>query len=296
MHGVKRTAARMLATRIAPAFRSARPEVFTGRTLAERLRALVRATSLSDEPASSVDALLSALIELGVVTKAVLNSRGYPSISRYLAGGPTPLQIAASLRPTGYLSHASAAFIHGLNDEPIGTAYVNAEQSPKPGSDVELSQLAIARAFARPQRASRYVFTFDKCQYVILSGKHTDDLGVITLTHSDGTSLRTTDLERTLVDLVVRPSYAGGVDRLRVAFKRSMNRVSIPHLLGTLRALDHVYPYHQALGLLFERVGMPSAELEPLRALKIEFDFYLAHGMKQPVFDAGWRIYHPNGF
>lgn len=41
---------------------------------------------------------------------------------------------------------------------------------------------------------------------------------------------------------------------------------------------------------------MSSAELEPRRAIGIEFDFYLAHGMKKPVFDARWRIYHPRGF
>jgi hypothetical protein len=44
-----------------------------------------------------------------------------------------------------------------------------------------------------------------------------------------------------------------------------------------------------------QRAGYPTSQLERIRALGTQFDFYLAHNMPQPQFDPEWRIYFPEG-
>jgi hypothetical protein len=66
--------------------------------------------------------------------------------------------------------------------------------------------------------------------------------------------------------------------------------------LATLRTLDYVYPYHQSIGFLMERAGFGATKLKRLRELGSEFDFYLGYGLKDPVLDSSWRVFHPDGF
>ena len=56
----------------------------------------------------------------------------YPFDSKRFHHGPfTNYELALSLRPDSYLSHGSAAFLHGLTDQEPEFIYVNKEQSPK---------------------------------------------------------------------------------------------------------------------------------------------------------------------
>jgi len=219
----------------------------------------------------------------------------YPPIRRFLAPGASPFEIALSLRRNSYLCHATAVFLHGLTGQIPQTIYVNREQSAKPRPSGPLRQEALDRAFRSHQRSSRYVFIHRRNRFVLLSGKLTGGYGVITLSSTRNENLRTTDLERTLIDITVRPVYGGGVHAVLAAFRSSIDRISFSKLLATLRALDYVYPYHQALGFYLERAGAPADRLEPLRALGLSFDFYLAHGIEHPDYDPSWRIHFPKG-
>jgi hypothetical protein len=201
----------------------------------------------------------------------------------------------APVAEDAYLTHASAVFLHGLTDQIPQTIYVNVEQSEKLKPDAPLTQDSIDRAFRAHQRASRYVFVHERNRFVILSGKHTGQYGVISLSGGPYEGLRTTDIERTLIDITVRPTYGGGVHEVRAAFAAALEQISIPKLVTTLKALDYVYPYHQAVGFYLSRVGVQPKQLERLQSMGLRFDFYLAHGMKKPAHDASWRIYHPQG-
>ena len=219
----------------------------------------------------------------------------YSPIRRYVWGDITPFELALGLKEGSYLTHSTAVFLHDLTEQIPQTIYVNAEQSPKPKPTGELTQESLDRAFRTHQRSSRYVFIHERNRFVILSGKNTGRYGVVSLPAPDGRKVQTTDLERTLVDIVVRPAYGGGVHEVQAAFRAASDRLSISKLLATLRALDYVYPYHQALGFYLDRSGVPSKRLERLRKLGVEFNFYLAHGMKNPALDSSWRVFHPKG-
>ncbi len=65
--------------------------------------------------------------------------------------------------------------------------------------------------------------------------------------------------------------------------------------IATLQKLDHVYPYHQAIGFYMERAGYPSKHLARLQAIGMDLDFYLAHNMHGMSYSASWRLFYPEG-
>lgn len=217
---------------------------------------------------------------------------------RYLLNDPSPYQVALSLKGNSYLSHGTAVFLHSLNEERPHRIYLNHEQSLKPsrGKREELSQEGIARAFANNQRESKLVFNFRDYEIVVLSGKHTGRLEVGPLLDSNGIELDVTSIERTLIDIAVRPTYSGGVEKVREAYQGARQRCSVNVLLGTLRKLDYVYPYHQVIGFYMERAGWDEKLTSRVLALGVEHDFYLTYGMKETEFDSRWRVFYPKGF
>jgi len=210
----------------------------------------------------------------------------------------SPLEIGNSLVGGSYLSHATAAFIHGLTDERPQTVYVNREQSPKPTNRGALTQGGLDRAFGTQsrQRRSSLIYSDGQHQYVMLSGKNTKNLGVLSSVPDPyGGRVSVTGLERTLVDIAVRPAYAGGVDRVVDIYREARGRAQMSRIIQILQTLDYVYPYHQCIGFYASRAEYASESLERLKKLGLHFDFYITYGMNQPAYDAQWRLYIPKG-
>jgi hypothetical protein len=183
--------------------------------------------------------------------------------------------------------------MHKLVDHLPRELCVNYEQSGKPKPSGGLTQEALNRAFRGKQRQSAFTFQYEDCHIVVLSGKHTGGLEVREIPLATGTKVRVTTLERTLIDATVRPGYAGDVASVLEAYRRAHGQFSVPKLVDTLKELDHVYPFHQAIGFYMERAGFVAKQLALLKALGTNWDFYLAHGLRNPVFNREWRIHHP---
>ncbi|SRR6266496_1624546 len=217
----------------------------------------------------------------------------YQPFVRYLWKGASPAEVALSLRTRSYFSHGTAARLHALSDTEPTTIYVNKEQSPKLAPSAALTQDGIDTAFSNPARVSQYVYAFEGERIVLLSGKNTSDFEVIQREDAAGFSFRYTSLERTLFDITVRPSYAGGVLAVLEAYRRARQRFSVSKMIKVIKELDHIYPYHQAVGFYLGRVGCAEEDLAGLKRLGLNFNFYLTNRMKPAEFDSEWRIVFP---
>jgi len=159
----------------------------------------------------SVQQMMEFLLKEGLLLKAEFKSLRYMPITRYIRGKPSPYELAMSLRRDSFLCHRTALTLHGL-EPPATTIYVNKEQGAKPAPE-GIMQEGINRAFKNGQRQSKYIFRYRGSRFVLISGKGTDKAGVVRSKGPQGEAIDTTDLERTLVDIVVRPAYAGGLKR-----------------------------------------------------------------------------------
>lgn len=220
----------------------------------------------------------------------------YRPETRYVWGNASLLEIVQSLKTGGYFTHHTAAHLHGLTDQAPRATYLNYEQRPQYKSG-ELEQGRIDVAFQRPARISQNSIEFNGSQIILVNGMHTKQLGVIDFNYSEGidrpASLRVTNMERTLIDIAVRPTYAGGTSSVLKAFRLARDRTSVLDLLHTYQALGYTYPYHQAIGFYLERAGYDPFSVARFAELPIEYNFYLAHAMGTTQYIKKWRLHIP---
>jgi hypothetical protein len=213
--------------------------------------------------------------------------------------GPVPFyEIVLGISSKCYFSHYSAVKIHGLTDQTPKTFYINEEQRLESWLAGKLTQATIDAAFRRPVRVTRRVAETDDYRLVFLNGKNTANLGVIEEEFNGAGRerigrLRVTNVERTLIDITVRPVYSGGVSEVLKAFTLARELVSVNRIAAMLKKLEFIYPYHQAIGFYLERAGHRSSAIDLFRRFPREFDFYLEHGLKEKEYVKEWRLFIP---
>ncbi len=216
--------------------------------------------------------------------------------TRYTWGEVPFYELLMSIKADAYFSHYSAMYLNELTDQVPKTMYLNDEQSPKPAPVGQLVQERIDGAFRRPQRASSNRTKFGGYTICLLNGKNTGQLGVIEATGPDDAVVRVAGPERTLIDVAVRPNYAGGVFEVLEAYRRAHDMISANRLSAFLKQLSYVYPYRQAIGFYLDRAGhYNDSQIALFRKTPFEVDFYLAHGMKDVDYCEEWRLFVPKG-
>ena len=250
---------------------------------------------------TTTDEFIQYLISSAKLSKIVFPfPRPYKKEIRFAWGDATLYEVMLKLRAGCYFCHYTAMAFHGLTEQLPKTTYINCEQKSAGQSSGLMTQNGIDLALRRAVRVSANVAETSDFRICIVSGKNTDNYGVIEEpVIGAGKSLgrlRFTTLERTLIDIAVRPVYAGGISEVAKAYQLAQEGVSVNVLAATLRKLSYVYPYHQVIGFYLERAGYKVAQLDLLRTIPMEFDFYLTHGMTETQYIKEWRLHIPKGF
>lgn len=157
-----------------------------------------------------------------------------------------------------------------------------------------LHQDNIDKAFERPMRTTNQIAKVKDSIYstYFLNGKNVSGVGVVELDHNNS-KVKITNLERTLIDITVRPAYAGGVNEVLDAYILAKDKISTNKLIATLKKLDYIYPYHQSIGFYMERAGYNVQTLILLEKLPIKYNFYLTYQMKKKLYSDRWHLFFP---
>ena len=247
---------------------------------------------------TNIPRFVQFLADAGKLTKIVFPfPPPYKRAVRYTWGEVSLYQVLLTLRRGCYLSHYTSVKLHGLTEQLPKTFYLNVEQKSSGFSQGELTQRAIDNAFKNNPRVSGNVAETEDFRVCIIGGKNTGKLGVIEeKVLPEAGTLRFTNLERTLIDIAVRPNYAGGVFEVRKAYELAREKLSVNRLAAMLQKLAYTYPYHQAIGYYLEHAGCKPELLDLLRQAPMEFDFYLTHKMGEMDYVKDWRLFVPKGF
>jgi len=243
---------------------------------------------------TSVHDFLQFLLKKKMVKELIVkSSKG--SVTRYLFGeviNPPADLVALSLFPGSYLSHFSAVHYHGLTDEIIKTIYVNKEQSQRrpiiTRENKLLPQENIDFAFSRPMRQTNNFYEYDGRHICVLNGSYTNNLGVF----KKG-MFAIANLERTLIDIAVRPEYCGGVFEVMKVYEKAKGQVSANKIKAYLATMNYIYPYHQVIGFYLERAGYRDSAVKAMESIPINNRFYLTYEMQNPEFSSRWQLYYP---
>lgn len=235
----------------------------------------------------------------GIFSNVKLKHLTTGSIKQILTkSGVENMYVAQTIKKEGYLSNYSAMYIHQLTLQIPKSIYISfdkyEERNSFNESDINLEQDAIDKAFSKPQRITSEVYKseLDGTRYFFLQKKsHSSDFGII---NENGLSF--TDLERTLIDIAIRPSYSGGVFEVLEAYRSAISKVDISKLNDYLCKFNYVYPYHQLIGFYLEKAGYDISKLKPFFDKKSNLNFYLTYNMTNKNLDYKWGVYYPTGF
>jgi len=220
----------------------------------------------------------------------------YRPITRYTWGDVPFYELLLSVKPKCYFSHYTAMYFHELTEQIPKSIYINFEQEAKPRSKGKLVQGRIDMAFKSATRISRNVVEYGDYTVRLLNGMQTGNTGVIESLGHEGEKIQLTDVERTLIDIAVRPEYAGGPFEVLKAYKLASNKVSINRLTALLKKINYVYPYHQVIGFYLDAAGVyDESQLNLMRKFKIDYNFYLMHQMKEMDYSEKWRLFFLKG-
>jgi hypothetical protein len=224
-------------------------------------------------------------------------------VSGFTWGEPPLLEVLLGLVDKSFYSHFTAVRLHGLTEQVPKTIYLNHERAggySGPKEKELFAQEAIDAAFRQPPRASNNEVTHRDVRIVFLSSANQGMLGVTSAMVNYGEDrdleLRFTNLERTLIDIVVRPFYAGGVFEVAKAYENAKDKLSVNTMAAMLRRMEFGYPYHQAVGFYLERAGYKPSLVDMFKKQPIERDFYLTHNMGEMQYVPQWRLHVPKGF
>ena len=200
----------------------------------------------------------------------------------------------AAVRSRGsYFSYYSALYINNLTLQIPKQIYLTLERKSLDQNNNILKQENIDRVFSKPPRITSDKRNYKNFDINFINGQYQNLIGIITFRDQYAVS----DIERTLIDIAVRPFYSGGVTQVLEAYVNAKDKLDPKKLMDYYSQLNYTYPYHQVIGFYLEKAGYDAKICnEFLNFDDLEFNFYLTYNILHKEFSKKWRIYYPKGF
>ncbi|MHA6281273.1 type IV toxin-antitoxin system AbiEi family antitoxin domain-containing protein [Salinimicrobium sp. CAU 1759] len=208
----------------------------------------------------------------------------------------TYYDVGLTIKKDGYLSNYTAMALHELTLQIPKTVYVSYMKNETAVSygEINLTQDSIDSAFSKPQRLTSEIYKSEVDGYrlyFVQKNYSPTNIGV-----KSRNNLRFTDLERTILDITVRPAYSGGVFEVLEAYILAKKKINPARLFDYLNELNYIYPYHQLVGFYLDKAGYGKNALDLFSAKISKYDFYLTYNISNKEYDKKWRIFYPKGF
>lgn len=199
--------------------------------------------------------------------------------------------IAHSFFRKTHFSYFTALLINGLTLQIPKTIYLNYERPKIYYSENNLVQSRIDEAFSKSPRISNNITELPQYNILYLQSKNYNNKGVVPFRDI----YKVTDIERTLIDVTVRPFYAGGVVEVLNAYEKSKGVIDVLKLYHYYKSMDFIYPYHQAIGFYLQKAGYTEKQYNLFKNFDFQFSFYLTYNMLHKNFSSEWNLYYPKG-
>lgn len=200
--------------------------------------------------------------------------------------------VASARSRNSYFSYYSALYIHGLTLQIPKQIYLTLERNSYVDHKNILQQGSIDNVFSKPPRITSNKRNYKNFDINFINGQHQNNIGVVSFREKYAVS----DLERTLIDISVRPFYSGGVTQVLEAFGNARERLDLQKFYDYFTKMNFSYPYHQVIGFYLERSGYSKVAYLPfLEFGRQEFDFYLTYNILHKEYSAKWKLHYPKG-
>lgn len=198
--------------------------------------------------------------------------------------------IASTRSRKSFFSYYTALSIHNLILNQPKQIYLTLERPSLAISLSNLEQSKIDEAFNKPAKITSNKRTYKNYSIALINGQHQNNIGIIPFRN-----YRVSDIERTLIDICVRPFYSGGVSQVLSIFDEVKNIVDTEKLFEYYTNMNFIYPYHQIIGFYLDKSGYSREKYEKFLSLKTDIKFYITYNILHKNFSEKWNLYYPMG-
>lgn len=171
-----------------------------------------------------------------------------------------PYEVALALVPNAYFCFGTAAYLNGLSNQIPKNLYVGKDRHTKKkrGGDIDFDEFDLIDQFMKPYRETNKFCLYKDSRITIVERDIETNFGVLKNQLEllgKKTDIVLTDIERTLIDISVRPDRSGGVLRVLDCFEKAKSKFKIEKLINHYKYYNFAYPYWQRIGFYMDICG-----------------------------------------
>jgi hypothetical protein len=198
--------------------------------------------------------------------------------------------LASTRSRKSFFSFHTALSIHNLILNQPKQIYLTLERPILIKSLSNLDQSKIDSAFNKPAKTTNNQRIYKNYSITLINGQHQNHIGVIPFRN-----YKVSDIERTLIDICVRPFYSGGVSQVLSIFDKVKKHIDTEKLFEYYTNMNFIYPYHQIIGFYLDKTGYSKECYEKFLSLRTNFKFYITYNILHKSFSEKWNLYYPIG-